>query len=547
MLAHHYLGRKYFSDKKPEQAEKYLTEAIRRYIPADSFMLFIKSEMETSLQQNIKDSPRKNTNRRTVVPNQTTDSPAIYSGADTSCLLSILMYYHYDELEDHYILGNIYEQQGKFDEALNQYEIIAAKENEKLMAQAIYKGYKKIMFENENSYVNHEEKINFYESPVRAGGTLKAARLLEKKGRYEEAEDILLQQVHSNRKAGYARQEEMNKRNFGPSGPTPYNYFWLKANYDLEAETYNFYTRMLALFPRNAGWYRKAGMFLYERLFLTYSVISIAEQKAFYEYSKTYSYPYKGSEEHTTEGFDEDGKYFSEVNKFKLPGTNEELSIEMKGYDPLKTSISFLENAIKFSGDLKPKIELTEAIANLEKWRGNNEAAITGFNNLVNLQPENNKVRNTLIELLEFNKNLPAAAVQLDSLQRRKALSNEQIIRLAYYKILSHHAKDGLPLLKEYVPHTLEEKNLKTSLLIQHFMMTGQLKNALSYLRDSLQTPEKPNEELTEEPVAQIVAFDTPYYTEARILAMTNQDVTGFCNGKRITGFRLCVQKYFNE
>jgi hypothetical protein len=135
---------------------------------------------------------------------------------------------------------------------------------------------------------------------------------------------------------------------------------------------------------------------------------------------------------------------------------------------------------------------------------------------------------------MELNKDLPAAAVQLDILHKRKALNHEQIIKLAYYKIVSDHAKDGLTLLKDYLPHTPEEKNLKTSLVIQHFMITGQLKNALRYIRDSLHTPETTKEEFPEEPLTSIVAFDNPYYTEARILALTNQDVTAFAMVKEL-------------
>ena len=91
-----------------------------------------------------------------------------------------------------------------------------------------------------------------------------------------------------------------------------------------------------------------------------------------------------------------------------------------------------------------------------------------------------------------------------------------------------------MSLLAQYVPNTPAEKNMKTSVFIQQFMMTGELKKALKYLRDSLQTPKKPKEKFYEESVAQIVAFDNPYYTEARILSITKKDAAAFAIVKEL-------------
>ena len=173
-------------------------------------------------------------------------------------------------------------------------------------------------------------------------------------------------------------------------------------------------------------------------------------------------------------------------------------------------------------------------MTDLEKWMGNYDAAIDGYYRLLKIQPDNTELRNSLIEILQLNKYLPAVADQLDSLYKRKQLSQEQIIKLAYYKILSNSADKDMSLLAQYIPHTPAEKNLKTSVFIQQFMMTGELKKALQYLRDSLQSPQKQKEEFTKEPVAQIVAFDNPYYTEARILAITKKDAAAFAIVKEL-------------
>jgi predicted Zn-dependent protease len=510
-LAHHYLGKIFFMHKQWQWSETTLQKAIARYQSFDDFNRSIELQMNHLFKQ-------------TTVHAQESDETAIAARIDSSCIKALLLYFHYNIVEDHYMLANIYEKQGRFNEAIDQYKIIAVRENQELMDQAVYKGFKKIFVENEHSFENIEAQVYRYEIPVKMGGAIKAARLLEKEARYEEAEAVLLRQVLLNRKAGFRRQAEMDKKNWGPAGSTPFNYFWLKANYDLEAETYNFYQRMLALLPRDASWYQKAGMFLYKRLQLTYDQLSLSEQKTFYEYSKGYAYPFKGSVEGPTEGYDEEGKYFIEENKFTIQATGEEVYIAMRAYDPLKTSHYYLQQAVKFSGEMEPGTELVEAMANLDQWMGNSDAAIDGYRTLLELQPDSNRWRNTLIEILENNKRFPDAGIQLDSLYKRRALTQEQAIKLAYYKVLSKNGGDGIALLGEYMPVNAEEKNMAMAIYIQHFMQNGQLAKALLYYRDSLRAITKPSDDLTGEGMRKVVEFDNLFYTEARILAMKNQD-----------------------
>ena len=520
-LAHHYLGRKYFLDSNWAMAEHYLTEAITRYLPGEQLKISLKSQFKELLRKNTKDFSSYN--------------------LDSNCLLTILMNYQYEQLEDHYMLGKVLEKLGKLNEAIMNYQMIAAIENQVQMDQAMYKGFRKISITNDQSMLDIEDQKRRYEKPVKMGGTLKAARLLEKQAKYEEAEALLLQQVQLNRKAGYARQEEMNHKNFGPSGRSPFNYFWLSINYDLEAETLNFYKRMLAIFPRDAVWYRRAGMFLYSRLQLTYSRIPIAEQKMFYEYSKNYAYPYRGSIDRPTEGVDNAGNYYKEINKFKLPGTGEEINIDMIAYDPLKTSQFLLMQAIKFSGETTPAPLLVEAMANLAKWMGNADAAIASYTTLLLLQPDSNQFRNALIEVLEQNKRLPAAANQLDNLNEKGALSREQTIKLACYKVLNKQGNEGLSLMDKYIPVTEEERNRKTSIYIQQLLLSGQLKKALRYCRDSLHTKTPLAEEFPADPLSKAMAFDNPGYTAARIHAMLKENI------KAISTLKTLLDSGFNN
>ena len=73
-LTHHYLGRKYFLDSNWVMAELYLTEAIRRYQPGEQLKISLKSQLEEMLHSAI--------------------------DANSNCLLTILMNYQYDEMEE---------------------------------------------------------------------------------------------------------------------------------------------------------------------------------------------------------------------------------------------------------------------------------------------------------------------------------------------------------------------------------------------------------------------------------------------------------------
>jgi Tfp pilus assembly protein PilF len=507
-LVHHYLGKKYYSDSNWVLAKQYLTEAICRYLPTEQLNSFFRSQ----LKELLTNKPQE----------------AFLFNEDSSCLLASLMNFQYEKLDDYYMLGKVFENLGEWDEAIKQYQKTAVIENQMQAEQARFTGYKKVAIRDEESSFMVRKQVRQFEMPIRMGGTLKAAGLLESLGRYKEAEEVLLQQVQLNRKAGYARQAEMNKGNFGPNNNGPFNYYWLNVNFDLEAETHNFYKRIVALLPRDAYWYQQAGMFLYDRLQLTYSQIPIQEQKMFYEYSKRYAYPFKGGVEGLMSTVEEDGNYYNEENKFTLPVTGEEIDIELGDYDPLQTSKSYLELAAKYSGETQVEPLLAEAVVNLDQWMGNADAAISGYTLLLSLQPDTNRLRFAYSELLEYYNRLPAAAIQLDSLYKRGTLNQEQKLKLAYYKVLNKQAKEGKALLDGMTALNPKEKNLQTEIYMQYLMQDGQLKKALDLYLDSFQNTVPAEEDPEPGSAFKKLFFDNPYYTAARLYAMQKQDARAF-------------------
>ena len=523
-LLHHYLGRKYFKERNWTKAAAYLEAAVTTYASPLALQELLKTRLRSALGLH----PAAVVNTQHPGLNIDDKQAANSARVDTSCLLNMITYYSYDELEDQYLLANVYEKQRRFDDALNIYSKTREEENQRLLAQAHFKGYIETSMASEEGIMKFDTQLARYETPVRMGATLKAARLLERLNNFNGAEKVLLNQVKLNREAGFARQTEMNNNNFGPAGKNPFNHFWLKANYDLEAETYNFYRRMLDLFPREAEWYRKAGMFLYYRLLLTYTSIPVTEQKAFYEFSKYYAYPYKGDVSGPTEGIDEEGKVFSETNRFFLPGTQEEVEISMNAYDPLLTALTWLKLAERFSGQVSIDPVLKEATADLNKWMGNIYDAVADYSSALGAQRDNHRVRNNLLEILEAYKDFPAASVELDRIRTLDTLSNEQIIKLAYYKIMSNQSGEGLQLLDGHKAADSKERNLAIALRIQLLILKGQSGAALALFKNIMPEEENQPQENHDEPVGHIVQFDNIFYTEARLHALLKDPKIAF-------------------
>ena len=116
------------------------------------------------------------------------------------------------------------------------------------------------LFHSEEKNPGHQQGpfnslMQMYEVPVPMGGSIKAARLFEQMGEYELAEKTLLTQVMQNRVAGDIRRKQMQERKPGAYQlVADVNWYWLSINRNLESETYNFYNRMMAAFPRKYYW-----------------------------------------------------------------------------------------------------------------------------------------------------------------------------------------------------------------------------------------------------------------------------------------------------
>ncbi|MBC7475837.1 MAG: hypothetical protein H7263_16255, partial [Candidatus Sericytochromatia bacterium] len=522
ILANHYLGKLYFEEGNWQKAEEELKKSTADYKSPEQYLKYLK--------ETLKDSLLKHSQKENLEFLKTND---INKYVNSACLLSNLVGFRFDELEDHYMLAAIYEKNGFFDEAIQEYKIISGIENIRQMEQATLQGYAELKSKSNKEKndddlfsadwgINEKMLIRKYNQTIRMGGSIKAARLYEKEEQYENAEEILLKQVTQNQAAGYSRQAEMNKGNFGPSGTSTLNYYWLDINKDLEMETYNFYNRMLERYPRNAYWNKKAGLFLYHRLALTYFQIPVAERSTFHEYSVDKAYPFAGSIEGPNEFIShKEGGFVKIDNQFSLPSTKEVVSIDTSTYDPVGKSLYFLQQAIKFSGESNPEPVLLENIADLQSWMDDIDASISNYKYLVKIQPSNSTLRNKLIDYLVVYERLPEACDQLDSLYQRKQIRHTQLLKLADYTLLSKKHTDFLKLMTSYIPVNKEDENKKLALYVKHYSLVDEPNKALIYLK---KIPSPLNPDSVRSDYYFIEDFYNYYYTKSRIHALTGKN-----------------------
>ena len=505
-LIQHYIGKQLCLDGQWTAAENALLEAVAAYRSPDT------------LWQSLRQWTH---NANTV---------------DTSdCLPRLIMYYRYDLLEDHYLLAYLYEKQGQTEKALQQYQFIAAAENQRQLKQAACDGFTKEIEAMGGASALQFMSVRKYEEPISMGGAIKMARLYEKAGNYAAAEQCLLGQVQANRKAAAIRQVYLDTARHGLweiPGELRVNFYWLSINRDLEAETYNFYTRMLAAFSRDYEWWQKAGLFLHDRLALSYKLVSAAGYAAFYKNIQSSAYPFQGADEPKDTA---DKVWF-------LPGKADSIHIVWQQYDPLQQSLDWLQQSVKLSGDFEPGTQLLAAMADLNSWLGNIPAAVTQYRKVVAAAPPGQITdRNKFINYLVAVKEYPEASAQLDTLYQRHQLSAQQALLLAEYKMLLGKYEEAKTLLRQYQPADKVEKNIQMGLYARIYWLSGQPAKALPYLRDSLPAvtiDEKADDSTRSAQFSQLFFRN---YSMARLYAMQKNNAKALSLLKQLldSGFNL--------
>ena len=484
-LAHHYLGKAHYTRRQWREAETYLRTALTGYRNDSSLRQYLQGVFE-----------RDN------------------SGKADTCLPQLLLNSQYDVLEDYYLLGSIYEQTGQANSALHVYDSLAQLENRRQDEQAAFLGFGDVqqIFPWE-----YEAMLIRFEKPIRKGGTIKSARLLERLERYQEAERILLDQVAANRKAGDRRQAALNEKVPGTwqiPGGTPYNFYWLNINRGLEAETWNFYLRMMDRFPRDPFWKEKAGNFLYRRLKMAFDRMPVDLYNPFYAWTQHSAYPWIG----------DDTPKESTSDEFNLPGSGERVVIDQPEYDPVSEARRCLLEFVRLSGEIRPPASIIESIADLYAWGGRSGDAMHWYKMAVVAKPDHKDLRNKYITYLVANDELPEARDQLDTLNRKRQASREQMVQLAEYHVLSGTPQRADRILRGFKPLNQQERQLYFSFMARKLWLSGSAARALAYLRDSLKAA-IPTDHDDEEALAKKQAFNNfRWYSMARVHLMLHDE-----------------------
>ncbi|WP_457270509.1 hypothetical protein [Pedobacter sp. UYEF25] len=537
VLAAHYLGNAFYKDGNYNKAEFYLKRAIIAYRDKPTLKAYLKKSFTDSLQKRLGKTPL--VNKKYLFQ----ENDELTQKVDSSCLVQTFLYLDYNQTLDHYLLASLYEKNGDTSAVLGEYKAIIDLENKLQNDQAALVGFfksnkkedifgvkfEKYLYDNELDRDRFEYKYN---APIFMGGTFKAAEILEKKGDYLQAEKVLLAQVAQNQAAGFARQRKINQEKFFSfKVDARTNAYWLEINEDQERETFQFYDRMVKIFPRDGYWYKNAGLFLYKRLWMTYKQVDPGERNTFYNYSENYFYPYRKSVDPIDEYISADkGGLGFEHKKVFLLGTFEEIKPDYTQYNPVRYAKYFLQQALKFSGDRFADPILTEYLADVQSWMGRNDSAIVNYNYALSRNPQNIELRNKLIDVLRIDDQLPELATNLNFLQKRGHLKTAQKLELAGYSMLQKKYSVSAALLQTTSTRDSLEIEKKLLLNIALNMLQGSYKKALT-----LANVGTGNTGLDDD------TWRSVSYSKARLEAITNKKVMALktLNNLFDNGFQL--------
>lgn len=339
-LAYHYLGKLLYWQQRWQEAELYLNQAIQNDLSDSAFDHYLDS-----MTRLLPPTPSRDCINITV---------SSFRGI-------------YAAVEDHYFLASLYESWHHYPEAELHYRKIISMD------------------------------------PAFIGGYSKLWKMLERSGRYGDAEDVI--------------------RNFMASA---------KNKKEGEKELAAFYKRMLALYPNDAGWNYKAGIFLYQLA---------ASHPDAYPHDKRTIMP------DTHEAFFLTEPNVSHITIY-IPGTGEICNTATAILYPRDEGINCLLKADSLSAFSDETIaDINEKIGDLYTWQGLPEKAIPHYQKAIGLQPQNSGTRMKLVDALVINYHFQDALGQLDSLYNRREINYSNMLQLARYRLYAGHYTTAQQLL----------------------------------------------------------------------------------------------------
>jgi tetratricopeptide (TPR) repeat protein len=454
------------------------------------------------------------------------------------CIKNLLSDFTYNEAEDYYLLARAYEMQQLFREAIAVYEQVLPIENKQLQEQAVYKNYaKEFHYSNIDSFMKrymhtpHEHVMNLYENPVKTTSVIKIMKLYEQFQQYEKAEAALLQQVTQYRKAGDMRHKAIEDKVPGTwSLFARINFYWLKANRDLEITVHDFYNRMMLLQPRNYYWKQQAAAFIYQRLQLAYTQIPQEQYAAFTNSIKEFAYPWNTSEQ----------LFEPQTAQWALPLLNDTIVITLDTFQPVQKALHLLNQAQALSPNKEPGFETMLMYADLNSWMGNNSQAIQWYENALQHQPKHTETRVKLARLLFYTDLYTAAKNQLDTLQFQNSIDAADLQNLIFlHAIAGNFVRAGSLINKSAV--TNKEDSCRNILQeAQLLIMQKKYADAINLLQKKFPyvTVDTINFEKERE---QKALLGERYYLLARSFALSGKNDEAVMNLKKALDRGFCL------
>lgn len=334
------------------------------------------------------------------------DSLMKYSAynADSSCFHQNFMTGKYKPEENHYFLADLYEQRNDYAKAENQYRIL----------------------------IEYDKKF--------IGPYKRLWQLLEKIGRYNDAEAILFQYLSVNYKPGA---------------------------YELNA----FYQRVTKVFPDDGYWHLKAGLFLYE--------FAAASDKNFKQDKKMIFPDEKEPENFLQKNMTPDDYSNSPV---KLPGTEKVIVFERPINTPFTDGIRYFLHADSLIGAEEAiSASINDKTGDLYLWQGLPSYAAVHYQKSVDMLPLNSSVRNKLIDVYDGLYQFSNASINLDTLTARNELTFEKQLLQSKYFIHSAkylEAESNLIEAEDIYPYASSVIN---DLFGRLYLLVGNSKDAIKY------------------------------------------------------------------
>jgi predicted Zn-dependent protease len=483
-LAHHYLGTIYFSEQQWQLAEDELKKAIKDFTQKSALKIFL---------------------------NKTLKADTVRYSFD--CVIESFLDNHYDERSDYYMLAKLYEAKGADSAALALYEAVTLIENKRLLQQAAFAGFKDIIWSKKDLQINMLENYtdhlyykldNIYNYASYLSGFFYAAQFYEKTGNLSKAEDVYINQLRIVQQAAEIRKQVPDTVAYKPASflNDKINKYWYNISGFAERSTYLFYSRMLALNTLDPDpiWKEKAGLFLYKRLAVTYNQLPAKEQPIFYKTLQEQSSNITAINPYTWNIFINSlpeygypllqgvSYYFGDYQLQPIfPEVSRHIDFKKLDIDPVEEALDLIKKAVQLSGDVKPRRELREALADLYSWTNNPDDALPIYTELVSEQPDDVNLRNKLISKQIAFERLVDARNNLDTLYKSGKLQQHQIITLANFQILSGQALNSVSVIKNYKPTDNYQRDSLMNLFARKYWLNNQPKKALIYLKDSLQ------------------------------------------------------------